>query len=364
MRYLLATVLLSASFMVQANPTTLYRALTHLGLDNKRIAKIAVKMKERITNQQFNKPFILITNKFDDVTTGYQFFAKKSGTIEIQKFEDHAGELSLGQLEVIDPTLTKQQLIAQRTKLLQLLQGVIDHNNNRRVADVYRGQPLPASTIAHRQKLLSALFSSKDDLTKIRYLLELLEVRAIDLAKLFHLSPEGVTIGKYLRGRVPHIRLDKHGINRRQALNELLHKRTRVVLSNSHEAQTVHVLIDNFYRIEKTATNKHQLLGLLLTDESLTDSQKIKHLSKILEVREADIAERLRLPKRSPTAGHYKNGRHIPHDGVDKYGVHRRYELRKLYHEQADASSFDVDDTNRMRDMIDEVFHTAKPPKD
>lgn len=107
MRWLLVSMLLVLSFELQATPATFYRALKHLGFDNKRIAKIVIGIKESAKNGEV---FSLVTKKHKDTTNGYRFFQKESGELVMEKFEVRSGIPKIGNKETIDPNLADYQL--------------------------------------------------------------------------------------------------------------------------------------------------------------------------------------------------------------------------------------------------------------
>ena len=384
MRYFLATVLLVFGGAAQANPATFYRALKHLGFDNKRIAKIVTGVASQTKN---NEVYVLITKKSKDVSRGYQFSQKKSGELVMQKFEVHLGVPSLGQKEIIDPNLTDQRLIEQQTSLLQLLQGVIDYNNNRKVVDVVNDLKKPAPTalthltsqqkfrLSQQQWMLSSLFSDTalDTSTKLKYLFEILDIQTKTIEQ--KLSSSRTTAYEYRRGVIPLDVDDKHGINRRQLLNELLHERTAEKVSSSSydrissdDGDKIHNLINEIYYLDtapKAITIPQQLLSSLFNDTALDTSTKLKYLYEILDVGKADLGEKFSsLPYRSRSSyvNAYMNGA-IPRDTVDMYGINKRHLLKELLHERVNekvaASFLDSDDAKKIHDLIDEIFHTA-----
>ena len=204
MRYLSATVLLMFGLVAQASPTTFYRALKHLGFDNKRIAKIVTGV---VSQTNDNEVYVLITKKFKDVSRGYQFSQKKSGELVMQKFEVHSGVPSLSQKEIkefgdrelVDFAMLRQRQVQQKVsaqqRVHQLLQGVIDDINNRKIIDIIEGRAkeivkdnIPATkelSLARQQHLLSVLFTDKslDKTGKIKVLFELLDISETDIAQ-------------------------------------------------------------------------------------------------------------------------------------------------------------------------------------
>ena len=472
MRYLLATAILVFALVAEASPVAFYRALKHLGFDNKRIAKIVIGLKERAKN---GEAFSLVTQKINDISHGYWFSQKKSGELVMQKFEVRSGVPSLGQKEIIDPNLADYQLalgelvgltgkqaneaehllrtgqpldlvlsqgdsanhagivlktnngkltqqyylvvdglkefddrelvdfamlrqkqvqqkIRVQQRVHQALQGIIDDINNRKIIDIVEGgakgiswrppsssdvkkvntiidEPdhLNGATQTRTQQLLSSLFSDSkiESPTEIKHLVELLDIQRLDMAKRLGLSPKNDTIGKYMNGMIPQDRFNKEGINRRRALNELFHEQTDKKLAtqdlDENYAKKIHDLIDRIYRIEP---DMHQLLNSLFTDPSLDSGGKIKLLSKILNVRNAEIVDKLSLSS-SSVASPYKNGRSIPHDMVDKNGINKRQKLKELFHEKVDeklaASEIDDEVATKLHDFIDELLPTNKP---
>lgn len=391
MRYLLVAVLLSLGLSAQANPVMFYRTLKDLGFDNKRIAKIVTKVKEHRQNQQFNEPFFLITRKFKDATDGYQFFVKRSGELEIQKFKNHSGKLTLGRLEVIDPKLTNQQLIEQRAKLLQLFQGVIDHHNSHKVIDIANGlkqsrvaslihlTPRQKLRLSQKQWMMSSLFfdTALDEPTKAKYLFDILDVQTKDITQKFSLTPSASSYSlaySYRSGKViPYDVPDKRGVNKRQLLNELLHQQTELKVSTpSHhhisrdEADKLHDIIDEIYHVETTTSRtmtSQQLLSTLFSDSSLNDSNKVKYLFEILDIQRADLSKNLSLLPtrvRSAYTNAYIKGT-VPRDTVDMHGINKRQLLKELLHQRVNekvaASSLDHDDAQKIRTLIEEIFH-------
>ena len=384
MRYLSATVLLVFGWAAQASPATSYRALKHLGFDNKQIAKIVTGVASQ-TND--NEVYVLITKKFKDVSSGYQFSQKKSGELVMQKIDIQSGKLTMGQQEIIDPNLTDQRLIEQQANLLQLLQGVIDHNNNRKVADVVNDlkKSLPTALthltpqqkfrLSQQQWMLSSLFSDAllDTPTQIKYLFEILDVQKKDIAQKLSLPPHYVSV--YRKGVIPRDTADMHGINKRHLLTELLHEQTdkKVATSSydsisSDDADKIHNLINEIYypnTATKAITINQQLLSPLFNDRSLNNSAKIKYLFEILDVRKTDLSKKFSLlpyKSRSPYVNSYMNGA-IPRDTVDIHGINKRHLLKELLHERVNekvaASFIDSDDAQKIHALIDKILYKA-----
>ena len=232
------------------------------------------------------------------------------------------------------------------------------------INDVYRiNKALTDPT--HQQRLLTELFAGKSlaegkiftTKERVRMVVEILDIQASDIRKKLGsgLSPAY----KYMKGMIPFDRLDNNGVNKRQLLKELYHKKIETSALGSDDRARLAEIVDELLPTEQTI-HQQQLLNFLFTDKSLNDAGKTKLLNNILEVKELEIANKLSLPANYPSSSQYRRGM-IPSDRVDSRGINRRQQLNELLHEKVANGDFDDDDADKLHEMIDQLYHIKTP---
>ena len=355
MRYLSAIAILLFSSAVQANPTTFYRALKHLGFDNKRIAKIVTGVASQAKN---NETYVLITKKIKDVSSGYRFSQKKSGELVMQKFEVHSGVPSLGQEEIIDPNLSYYQLA------LSELVGLTGKQANKAERLLRTGQPLdlvlsPNDLANHVGVILQ---SNNGKLTQQYYLVvdgvkEFDDRELVDFAMLHQRQVRQKISAQQRIHQVFQGIFDD--INNRKIIDIVKDKAKSIKQLPTAKDNTPQQLPMNDI-ISMKQTRQQHLLSVLFTDKSLDESDTSKLLFEILDISGADIAKKFSLPLSSRSVPKYYMKGGTPSDRLDIRGINKRQLLNELLHEEVNKkvaiSSISSDDADKIHNIIDERF--------
>lgn len=429
MRYLLSCALLFGS-VAQANPVGFYRALRHLGFDNKRIGKIVTGV---IDHAKKKSDFVLTTEKTSEVTQGYRFFQEESGALVMQKIDTQPGKIVLGQPEIIDINLAdyglaldqlagltgreareairllrrgkpldlviskensdlagvifeindgkltsqeyfvvndikelaeqkiidfpalrqqqdkaQQQLAEQQTNLFQQLSAlynkIVDHNNNRKVAEVGEDfkRHIAPTPLANKPSVVNERFF----VDEFPYFAEKVpDSLAEEIAELFGQK----NIEKLI------LSLNSRVANSKYQLPFLPNKDELAQLAAISKGENLEAFIDTTR--ETALARQQQLLSSLATEK--TTPNKVRLLSDLLYVRTEDISKAISHPQKSSSSHSYRSGT-IPLDEFDNRGINRRQKIKELYHQKVEASYLDSDQAIRIHDLIDKIYHTTK----
>lgn len=445
MRYLLALYyLLVFGLVAQANPATFYRALKHLGFDNKRIAKIVVKVKEQAKNAEV---FSLVTQKINNDSHGYRFYQKKSGELVMQKFEVRSGVPILGQQEIIDPNLADYQLaldelvgltgkraseaeqflrtgqpldiklsqdqlanhagiilrvdngklvqqhylivdgveefgerelvdfamlrqrqvqqeIRAQQRVHQVLQGVIDDINNRKIIDLIEGKAKGITQLPPVKNTISTetIKTIVDD----RFFIDNLKDITSNLPERFATKISKLFGKNNIKELMLYLQNHANAAERQLPIFPNKHQLAQIetILKENLDNEEVEKFVGT---IKKLALARQQRLLQPLFADSTPKKEKAKLLFELLHVQTPDIIKKLSFSSASKDGTKYYAGTRyrdgtIPYGSLDKYGVNRRQAVRELLHDNVTTSYLNSDDAKKIHTIIDELYHTDKPP--
>ena len=365
MRKLLISMLLVFSSGSQATPTTFYRALKHLGFDNKRIAKIARGIME---STEKDKGFSIITKKYNETTDGYRFSQKESGELIMEKFEVRAGIPKIGDKEIIDPNLAYYQLAigeltgltgkqAREAELLlrkgQAVEQIISEDGSDQAGIILQ---------TNNGKLFLHHYFTIDGIK------EFAERELVDFVTLRQKRDQRLAI-EQKNNSLKHLQLLLQSIvdrnnNRKVADVAKDLERLSPAKVNPPVEATKPVAEAKPSKPPVTAIKNivdqpiDSMLSSLFTDKSLTEKERASLLMKVLDIQKADLQKKFSfLPHRQIhiQVSEYMNGR-IPYDAVDKYGFNRKRLLNNISHEKVETLDIDNETAQKLHTVIDEIY--------